>query len=104
MSPHDSDGFGAEQHSNGHDEIVVPQISRKVKACAACRKQKVCSLAQRRCTAEAVCAGSRLRADGLEQIKCLMDDSGPPCRRCIDRNLSCVLNKSLQSLLDEKQQ
>ncbi|KAJ9668346.1 Histidine protein methyltransferase 1 [Coniosporium apollinis] len=54
-----------------------PNISRKVKACAACRKQK---------------------------IKCIMSDAGPPCRRCVDRNLSCVLNKSLQTLIDERHQ
>ncbi|THY05216.1 hypothetical protein D6D02_07761 [Aureobasidium pullulans] len=55
-----------------------PQISRKVKACAACRKQK---------------------------IKCLMDNNGePPCRRCIERGLSCVLNKSLQTLISERSQ
>ncbi|KAH0361973.1 hypothetical protein KCU89_g19165, partial [Aureobasidium melanogenum] len=55
-----------------------PQISRKVKACAACRKQK---------------------------IKCLMDNNGePPCRRCIERGLSCVLNKSLQTLINERSQ
>ncbi|OIW26627.1 hypothetical protein CONLIGDRAFT_683589 [Coniochaeta ligniaria NRRL 30616] len=55
----------------------LPQISRKVKACAACRKQK---------------------------IKCLMDERGPPCRRCTERGLGCVLNKSLQTLIDEKSQ
>lgn len=33
-----------------------------------------------------------------------MDDSGPPCKRCIERNLSCVLNKSLQTLIEERSQ
>ncbi|KAK2693841.1 hypothetical protein QWA68_008423 [Fusarium oxysporum] len=56
---------------------TVPQISRKIKACAACRKHK---------------------------IKCLMDESGPPCRRCAERNLGCVLSKSLQTIMDEKSQ
>ncbi|TLS26346.1 hypothetical protein PpBr36_05556 [Pyricularia pennisetigena] len=58
----------------------VPQqveISRKVKACAACRKQK---------------------------IRCHMDQGTPPCRRCKERNLSCVLSKSLQMLMDERSQ
>ncbi|KAF1971614.1 hypothetical protein BU23DRAFT_470603 [Bimuria novae-zelandiae CBS 107.79] len=29
---------------------------------------------------------------------------GPPCSRCAERNLSCVLNKSLQTLIDERSQ
>jgi hypothetical protein len=33
-----------------------------------------------------------------------MDDSGPPCKRCTERNLSCVLNKSLQTLIEERGQ
>jgi hypothetical protein len=28
----------------------------------------------------------------------------PPCRRCIERGLSCVLNKSLQTLISERSQ
>ncbi|KAL1839997.1 hypothetical protein VTK73DRAFT_3873 [Phialemonium thermophilum] len=59
--------IGAEQR--------VPTISRRVRACAACRKQK---------------------------IKCIMDDRGPPCRRCEEKGLGCVLNKSLQALLNER--
>ena len=38
------------------------------------------------------------------KIKCLMDESGPPCRRCAERNLGCVLSKNLQSIIDEKSQ
>ncbi|KAH7159733.1 hypothetical protein B0J13DRAFT_111780 [Dactylonectria estremocensis] len=59
------------------NDIPLPQISRKIKACAACRKHK---------------------------IKCLMDETGPPCRRCSERNLGCVLSKSLQTIIDEKSQ
>ncbi|KAF5669431.1 transcriptional activator of proteases prtT [Fusarium heterosporum] len=59
------------------NDSSVPQISRKIKACAACRKHK---------------------------IKCLMDETGPPCRRCSERNLGCVLSKSLQTIMDEKSQ
>lgn len=51
----------------------LPGISRKVKACAACRKQK---------------------------IKCIMIGE-PPCQRCKERGLSCKLNKSLQTLMSE---
>ncbi|KAF7563346.1 hypothetical protein G7046_g773 [Stylonectria norvegica] len=58
-------------------DMPLPQISRKIKACAACRKHK---------------------------IKCLMDETGPPCRRCAERNLGCVLSKSLQTIIDEKSQ
>ena len=36
------------------------------------------------------------------QIKCVMEDSGPPCRRCAKKDLECVVNKSaIQSLLEE---
>ncbi|TKW52552.1 Transcriptional activator of proteases prtT [Colletotrichum tanaceti] len=63
--------------TGGNGEQSFPQISRKIKACAACRKHK---------------------------IKCLMDESGPPCRRCAERNLGCVLGKNLQSIIDEKTQ
>ncbi|KAH7071071.1 hypothetical protein FB567DRAFT_554578 [Paraphoma chrysanthemicola] len=33
-----------------------------------------------------------------------MEDSGPPCKRCAERGLSCVLNKSLQTLIEERGQ
>ncbi|KUJ16004.1 uncharacterized protein LY89DRAFT_697978 [Mollisia scopiformis] len=33
-----------------------------------------------------------------------MDESGPPCRRCAERGLSCTLNKSLQTLIEERSQ
>lgn len=58
-----------------NEPAAWPSITRKVKACAACRKQK---------------------------IKCDMEDDGPPCKRCKERNLSCKLNKSLQTLIDEE--
>ncbi|EXJ57314.1 hypothetical protein A1O7_07661 [Cladophialophora yegresii CBS 114405] len=48
-------------------------ISRKITACVACRKQK---------------------------IKCHMGDGVPPCTRCRKRGLSCVVNRSLQMLLE----
>jgi hypothetical protein len=65
-------------------------ISRKVKACAACRKQKV------RTTDP-----SNTHLLNESQIKCIMGD-GPPCKRCAERSLSCVLNKSLQTLIEER--
>ncbi|KZL78431.1 hypothetical protein CT0861_04027 [Colletotrichum tofieldiae] len=63
--------------SDANEGMEFMTISRKIKACAACRKHK---------------------------IKCIMDDSGPPCRRCAERNLGCVLGKNLQSIIDEKTQ
>ena len=48
-------------------------ISRKITACVACRKQK---------------------------IKCHMPDGAIPCTRCKKRGLSCVVNRSLQMLLE----
>ncbi|KAF1914401.1 hypothetical protein BDU57DRAFT_453299 [Ampelomyces quisqualis] len=33
-----------------------------------------------------------------------MNESGPPCKRCAERKLSCVLNKSLQTLIEERSQ
>ncbi|KIW23677.1 uncharacterized protein PV07_11857 [Cladophialophora immunda] len=48
-------------------------ISRKITACVSCRKQK---------------------------IKCNMGDGNPPCVRCKKRGLSCVVNRSLQMLLE----
>lgn len=51
-----------------------PDITRKITACVACRKQK---------------------------IKCHMPAGGqPPCTRCRKRGLPCTVNKSLQMLLE----
>ncbi|CAI6097454.1 unnamed protein product [Clonostachys chloroleuca] len=37
-------------------------------------------------------------------IKCLMSDAGPPCQRCHEKKLDCVVSKNLQSIIDEKTQ
>jgi len=50
-----------------------PDITRKITACVACRKQK---------------------------IKCHMRDSQPPCSRCKKRGLPCTVNRSLQTILE----
>ncbi|KAI5810275.1 hypothetical protein DFH27DRAFT_477090, partial [Peziza echinospora] len=55
----------------------VPQISRKVRACSACKKQKI------RCDFD---------ADAGENGKCV---------RCRKMKLECVVNRSLQTILDE---
>ncbi|KAL2831855.1 hypothetical protein BJY01DRAFT_260396 [Aspergillus pseudoustus] len=52
-----------------------PDITRKITACVACRKQK---------------------------IKCHMKSDGqPPCSRCAKRGLPCTVNRSLQMLLED---
>ncbi|PKY07997.1 hypothetical protein P168DRAFT_228692 [Aspergillus campestris IBT 28561] len=52
-----------------------PEITRKITACVACRKQK---------------------------IKCHMQPDGrPPCTRCKKRGLPCAVNRSLQMLLED---
>lgn len=84
--------------SDDIEQIAWPSITRKVKACAACRKQKVCYIIQ----------GSKMITmlthffSFTTQIKCDMDDDVPPCKRCKERGLSCKLNKSLQTLIDEE--
>ncbi|PUU76314.1 hypothetical protein B9Z19DRAFT_990871 [Tuber borchii] len=52
----------------------VPTISRKVRACAACKKQK---------------------------IRCDFEDGESTCVRCKKMKLECVVNRSLQTILDE---
>lgn len=51
----------------------IPDISRKITACVACRKLK---------------------------IKCVITDAEEPCARCKQRGLSCTVNRSLQMLLE----
>ncbi|KAI9930107.1 hypothetical protein MW887_011917 [Aspergillus wentii] len=51
-----------------------PDITRKITACVACRKQKV---------------------------KCHMRDGQTPCSRCKKRGLSCAVNRSLQMLMED---
>ncbi|CAG8255483.1 unnamed protein product [Penicillium salamii] len=51
-----------------------PDITRKITACVACRKQK---------------------------IKCHMREGQVPCSRCKKRGLPCSVNRSLQTLLEE---
>ena len=71
-----------------------PDISRKITACAACRKQKV----------HGKSLSFLLAKGGLlltrSQIKCHMKDSQPPCERCEKKGLPCSVNRSLQMLLE----
>ncbi|KAL1864026.1 hypothetical protein Daus18300_007991 [Diaporthe australafricana] len=67
---------GGTGNGTGSTSQHIPMISRKIRACASCRKHK---------------------------IKCIMDENaGPPCKRCAEKNLGCVLNKSIQTLINER--
>ncbi|KAF2864660.1 hypothetical protein BDV95DRAFT_293023 [Massariosphaeria phaeospora] len=76
-------------------DTSVPSISRKVKACAETSKAK--GLNPDNKFKHTICLAAT-------QIKRRMDERGPPCIRCAERNLSCVLNKSLHTLIDERSQ
>lgn len=52
----------------------IPTISRKVRACSACKKQK---------------------------IRCDFEEGEQTCVRCKKMKLECVVNRSLQTILDE---
>lgn len=64
----------------------IPMISRKIRACASCRKHKVFILPH---SALRVYAWTSGVAKCLTmQIKCIMDENtGPPCKRCAEKNL-----------------
>lgn len=53
----------------------VPKISRKIRACTECKKHKV---------------------------RCDMNPTDSACQRCRRMNLDCVVNKSLQTLLEDE--
>ncbi|KAH8657547.1 hypothetical protein BGZ60DRAFT_493817 [Tricladium varicosporioides] len=53
---------------------IVPNVSRKVKACTACQRQKV---------------------------KCHVDEGNRTCNRCKQNDQSCVFKRSLQTILDD---
>ncbi|KAF4976268.1 hypothetical protein FZEAL_7036 [Fusarium zealandicum] len=78
-SQSDTNGYPSKRTASGaqimHSSQPVPHISRNIKACTTCRRLK---------------------------IKCLMGNIGPPCRRCQDKKLTCVVSKNLQSIIDEK--
>lgn len=86
----------------GEPEGTRPiDISRKITACVACRKQKVCVQVH----------GIRPRTnevahvvdnnDPKHQIKCHMPQGQAPCVRCRKRGLSCTVNRSLQMLIQD---
>ncbi|KAF2486478.1 hypothetical protein BDY17DRAFT_321267 [Neohortaea acidophila] len=69
MSP----SSAAEALRESFGDRKLPDISRKITACVACRKLK---------------------------IKCHMTHDKPPCTRCKGRGQPCTVNKSLQTILE----
>ncbi len=59
----------------GQPEARLPKISRKVHACSECQTRK---------------------------IKCDVGPERAVCTRCSKKGLKCMVNKSLQSLLEEE--
>lgn len=60
---------------NGSGGGHVPKISRRIRACTECKKHK---------------------------IRCDMGPGELTCQRCRRMSLECVVNKSLQTLLDDE--
>lgn len=73
-----------------------PDITRKITACVACRKQKVCAKAV---SGSDGCIKTYINVEPY-QIKCHMRESNPPCTRCKKRGLPCTVNRSLQMVLE----
>ncbi|KAJ5910197.1 hypothetical protein N7504_004840 [Penicillium tannophilum] len=66
------DGFTPEDHSR---QAHVPKISRRIRACTECKRHKV---------------------------RCDMKTGESDCSRCRRMGLDCVVNKSLQTLLEDE--
>ena len=66
-------GFTPEDHSRSSQH--VPKISRKIRACTECKRHKV---------------------------RCDMKTGESVCSRCQRMGLDCVVNKSLQTLLEDE--
>lgn len=63
-------------HSNQASQVPhIPKISRKIRACTECKRHKV---------------------------RCDMKQGENICQRCSKMGLQCVVNKSLQTLLDDE--
>ena len=74
-SDDDSRQAGGGGGGGGGDGGHVPKISRRIRACTECKKHK---------------------------IRCDMSPGELTCQRCQRMNLECVVNKSLQTLLDDE--
>ncbi|KAB8215372.1 hypothetical protein BDV33DRAFT_15218 [Aspergillus novoparasiticus] len=73
MANHEPAGSAVRRLRDTFGDPKPPDITRKITACVACRKQK---------------------------IKCHMNESQPPCARCRKKGLPCTVNRSLQMLLE----
>lgn len=93
--PGDNGGRGEPE---GHRPI---DISRKITACVACRKQKVCiqvfNVRSRMSETARILDNNHTK----HQIKCHMPQGQAPCVRCRKRGLSCTVNRSLQMLIQD---
>lgn len=74
-SPQGASAHPALKHSPQQGAGHIPKISRKIKACSECKRHKV---------------------------KCDMKAGESTCHRCRRMGLDCVVNKSLQTLLDDE--
>lgn len=67
------DGFTPEDHARAPQH--VPKISRRIRACTECKRHKV---------------------------RCDMKKGESVCSRCRRMGLECIVNKSLQTLLEDE--
>ncbi|KAB8278869.1 hypothetical protein BDV30DRAFT_248760 [Aspergillus minisclerotigenes] len=77
MANHEPAGSAVRRLRDTFGDPKPPDITRKITACVACRKQK---------------------------IKCHMNESQPPCARCRKKGLPRTVNRSLQMLLENDAQ
>ena len=67
--------YPAPEAKSRRESIHIPKISRKIRACTECKRHKV---------------------------RCDMKAGESVCSRCRRMGLDCVVNKSLQTLLDDE--
>lgn len=72
---HEIESPSSQGHVREGDGKRLPKISRKVNACTECQSRK---------------------------IKCDIGPERAICTRCAKKGVRCVVNKSLQSLLEEE--
>lgn len=74
ISPHGPPTTASEEDSR-NTRGHVPKISRKIRACTECKRHKV---------------------------RCDMNNGDTVCQRCRRMGLECVVNKNLQTLLEDE--
>lgn len=75
ISPSSSTNLSTKASTGNQNESRVPKVSRKIHACTECQARKI------KCDVEA--------------------PNRTTCTRCTKKGLRCIVNKSLQSLLEE---